>query len=51
MTRKVAPASKGLLVPLGSRLAPPRFVMVMMILLGVAAAMRFGLRQGGATRW
>ena len=46
MTRKVAPASTGLLVPLGSRLAPPRFVMVMLVLLGVAAALHFGLRDG-----
>ena len=43
MTRKVAPASTGLLAPLGSRLAPPRFVMVMVVLLGVAVAAHYGL--------
>ena len=31
---------------LGSRLAPPRFVMVMAVLLGVAAAMHYGLHDG-----
>jgi uncharacterized membrane protein len=46
MTRKVAPASTGLLVSLGSQLAPPRFVMFMAVLLGVAAAVHFGLRDG-----
>ena len=46
MTRKVAPASTGPLVLLGARLAPPRFVMVIAVLLGVAAALHFGLRDG-----
>lgn len=46
MTRKIAPASTGLLVPLGARLAPPRFVMVMVVLLGVASVLHFGLRDG-----
>ena len=45
MNRKVAPASTGLLVPLGSRLAPPRFVMVVAVMLGVAAAAHFGWRD------
>ena len=46
MTRKVAPASTGLVAALGSRLAPPRFVMVMAVLLGVAAVMHYGLHDG-----
>ncbi len=46
MTRKIAPASSGLVAALGSRLAPPRFVMVMAVLLGVAAVMHFGLHDG-----
>ena len=46
MIRDVAPASTGLLVSLGSRLAPPRFVMVIVVLLGVALGGHFGLHDG-----
>ena len=46
MTRKVAPPSSTALARLGSRLAPPRFVMFVAVMLGVADGWHL-LRQDG----